>query len=210
MLHLAAFSASIAFTNLLRTAPSLAESSVSSIQGGVGSGQGLSIEDRLNQWRLSRMQQQQQQPPVATIETTRPVLTRSRLENDSPNSSASSAASKRGIRPASGKTVHHALLNALISYLHPATPSISVAAKVPAPSRLPPPISATPRSGTALQASSLSCMPDVLSLSSSGSVQDWRLEMNANDQICFNTEHENNARQRLKAAAARPIVRLVK
>ena len=147
VLHICALCTSIASTDLVRTAPSLAESSVSSIQGGVGSGQGLSIEDRLNQWRLSRMQQQQQQPPVATIETTRPVLTRSRLENDSPNSSASSAASKRGIRPASGETIFPAFHNARTSDLHTATPSLSVAAKVPAPSRLPPPISATPRSG---------------------------------------------------------------
>jgi hypothetical protein len=89
----------------LPAGPSLAESSVSSIQSGFGAGQGLSIEDRLNQWRLSRMQQQQQQqqPTAAVvIDTTRPVLTRSRLENDSPNTSANTAAAKRAVRPASG------------------------------------------------------------------------------------------------------------
>jgi hypothetical protein len=87
------------------TGTSLAESSVSSIQGGMGAGQGLSIEDRLNQWRLSRMQQQQQQQTSAvTVDSTRPVLTRSRLENDSPNASASTSAAKRAVRPASGAT----------------------------------------------------------------------------------------------------------
>jgi hypothetical protein len=70
----------------------------------MGAGQGLSIEDRLNQWRLSRMQQQQQQqqPSAVIVDSTRPVLTRSRLENDSPNASSSSAAAKKAVRPASG------------------------------------------------------------------------------------------------------------
>jgi hypothetical protein len=86
----------------LCTGTSLAESSVSSIQSGMGAGQGLSIEDRLNQWRLSRMQQQQQQPSAAIVDSTRPVLTRSRLENDSPNASSSSTAAKKAVRPASG------------------------------------------------------------------------------------------------------------
>ncbi len=81
---------------------SLAESSVSSIQSGVGAGQGMSIEDRLNQWRLSRMQQQQQQTAAVTVDIARPVLARSRLENDSPNAPANSAAAKRAVRPASG------------------------------------------------------------------------------------------------------------
>ena len=133
----------------LCTGTSLAESSVSSIQSGMGAGQGLSIEDRLNQWRLSRMQQQQQQTSAVIVDSTRPVLTRSRLENDSPNASSSSAAAKRAVRPASGACVKPIwLCFPLISHsLCSATPALSVSAKAPAPSRLPPPISATPRSG---------------------------------------------------------------
>jgi hypothetical protein len=76
-----------------------------------------------------QQQQQQQQPAAVTVEAARPVLARnSRLENDSPNAPASAAAAKRVVRPAS------------------ATPALSVL-KAPAPSRLPPPISSTPRSG---------------------------------------------------------------
>jgi hypothetical protein len=93
-------------------------------------------------------QQQQQQTSAVIVDSTRPVLTRSRLENDSPNAS-SSAAAKRAVRPASGACVKPIwLCFPLISHsLCSATPALSVSAKAPAPSRLPPPISATPRSG---------------------------------------------------------------
>ena len=47
-------------------------------------------------------------------------------------------------------------------------------------------------------------MPNVLSLSSCGSVQDWRLEVNANDQICCNVVHEDNARERRKELQTPP------
>jgi hypothetical protein len=94
-------------------------------------------------------QQQQQQTSAVIVDSTRPVLTRSRLENDSPNASSSSAAAKRAVRPASGACVKPIwLCFPLISHsLCSATPALSVSAKAPAPSRLPPPISATPRSG---------------------------------------------------------------
>ena len=47
-------------------------------------------------------QQQQQQAPAVPVDTARPVLTRSRLENDSPTASANSTAARKTIRPASG------------------------------------------------------------------------------------------------------------
>ena len=52
-------------------------------------------------------QQQQQQTSAVIVDSTRPVLTRSRLENDSPNTSANSAAAKRTSRPASGNPCPH-------------------------------------------------------------------------------------------------------